>query len=100
MSSCGDFQFGHGSIQLAKVRTGAGGHDGQFNLAGCVEVVGFLGTCDVEGAVGTSQAPLAVGHDGQVHVGAADPAVGAEFPQGFAVVARGVGGQAHGFADG
>ena len=35
-----------------------------------------------------------------MHVGAADPPVGAELAQGFAVVAGGVGRQAHGFADG
>ena len=35
-----------------------------------------------------------------MNVGAADPAVGAEFAKRFAIVAGSVGGQAHGFADG
>ena len=49
---------------------------------------------------GPAESAFAVGHDGQVHVGAADPPVGAELAEGFAVVAGGVGRQAHGFADG
>ncbi len=94
-----DLKLGHCGIELAQVRTGTGGDDRQLHLAGCVEVLGFLGADNVQGPVRASQSSFAVSHDGQVHVGAADPAVGPELPQGFAVVPGGVGGQAHGFAD-
>ena len=96
----GDFQLCHGSVQLAEIGPGSGCHDGQLHLARSVQVLGFLGAHHVECTVRPAQAAFAVGHHGQVHVGAADPAVGPEFAQGLAVMSGCVGGQSNGFTDG
>ena len=95
-----DFQFGNRGVELSEVGAGAGGDDGQFHLARGVEILGFLGAGHVQGTVRAAKATFAVGHDRQVHVGAADPAVGPEFPKRLAIVAGCVGGQADSFADG
>ena len=60
----------------------------------------LLRACLVERALRAAEAAFAVCHHRQVHVGAADAAVGTEFAERLGVVSGGVGGQAHGLADG
>ncbi|MCU1531216.1 MAG: hypothetical protein JWO49_787 [Arthrobacter sp.] len=94
-----DLQLRDGGVKLPQIGTGAGSHDGELRLTGGVEILGFVGARHVEGAVRATEATFTVSHDGQMHIGAADPPVGAEFAQGLAVVSGGVGGQANGLAD-
>ncbi len=95
-----DLELRHCRVQLSQVGPGAGGNNGQFNLAGSIQILGFLRAGNVQGAVGPAQATFTVGHHGQMHVGAADAPEGAELAERFTVVAGSVSSQSHGFTHG
>ncbi len=54
------------SLDLAEVQTGTAHHDGKLHLLVLVERLSLGGRRQGDGPLGTTEAPLAVGHDGQV----------------------------------
>ena len=93
-----DLECAHCGVVLLHVHAGTGGNNGDVDLAGVIQLCRFLGAHQVQRAVRAAQAALTVGHHGQVFVGSADPAVGAELPQCVAEFAGGIGCQRYGFA--
>ena len=91
--------LGEGGIDLLEVGTRAGNDDLQFDGGLRVQRVGFGRSRELDGALGMTQCPLAVGHDREMTWSAAHPAGGSQFTDGFGPLARAVGNQSDGLPD-
>ena len=89
----GELEHDDGSRGLALVAPSAGLDDRELDLRGPVHAIRPRATGQLERAIWSATAPLAVGLDRDVGVGPGDPAVGTELGQGCVPPPGGVRGQ-------
>ena len=94
-----NLELGKGEFGLALVESGTRHRDGEAHLHGDGQFGPIDRTTDLECAVGTTDAALAVDHERKLVVAARDPAVRAELAQREGEIPRRVGGDGERLAD-